>query len=84
MSVDCQDRVQDIGELVRNREYHIDPLAVADAIVRRIVWEDPPSEEMPAVDKASLPYRPPRLRGLVRVRRLVSPPPLAPRRALRA
>ena len=83
MSVICQDRIQDIGELVRSREYHVDPLAVADAIVRRIVWEAPPDVVPPAA-QVGRQRQPTRLRGLVRVRRLVSPPPLNPRTALRA
>ena len=83
MSVISQDRIQDIGELVRSREYHVDPLAVADAIVQRIVWEAPP-DLMPAADPVARQRQPTRLRGLVRVRRLVPPPPLAPRTALRA
>ncbi|HEY1522987.1 MAG TPA: hypothetical protein VGF70_08245 [Solirubrobacteraceae bacterium] len=83
MSVYCQEKVQGITELVRGHGYEVDPVAVADAIVRRIVWEDPPPDVMPA-DHAGPVRQPTRLRGLVRVRRLVSPPPLAPRTALRA
>jgi hypothetical protein len=82
VSVDCQDKVQGIAELVHGDGYEVDPVAVADAIVRRIVWEDPP-DELPLADRTGRPRQTTRLRGLVRVRRLVSPPPLTPRTALR-
>jgi hypothetical protein len=83
VSVDCQDKVQGISELVRGHGYEVDPIAVADAIVRRIVWEDAPPDVVASADQTGVPHQPTRLRGLVRVRRLVSPAPLAPRTALR-
>jgi hypothetical protein len=70
--VDCQDNVQAIGQLVRSQDYDIDPVAVADAILRRFTWDDLPGAELATVEAGHDP-RPPRLRGLVRVRRLGSP-----------
>jgi hypothetical protein len=81
MSVDCQDRIQDLSELVRSREYRVDPVAVADAILRRIVWEDVP--EVAVADAEACRPQPPRLRGLVRVQRLV-PAPMTPQARLSA
>jgi len=83
VSVYCPDRVQGISERVRSSDYEIDPVAVADAIVARMVWQEVPDMASLAADTDPEPHST-RLRALVRVRRLVSPPPLTPRTALRA
>jgi hypothetical protein len=72
VSVDCQDKVQALGQLVRSHDYDVDPVAVADAILRRFTWDDLPEAELPTAE-AGHDRRPPRLRGVVRVRRLASP-----------
>jgi hypothetical protein len=82
VSITCQDRVQGLGERVRFGDYQVDPEAVADAIVRRIFWEDVPAvEDVPDVLSVSAIADPgprsPRLRGLVRVRSLVTPSQLS-------
>jgi hypothetical protein len=58
--------------MVRSRDYEIDPVAVAEAILRRFTWDDLPEPELPTAE-AGADHRPPRLRGLVRVRQLGSP-----------
>lgn len=83
VSVYSPDRVQGISELVRSSDYEIDPVAVADAMVRRMVWHEVPDVLSLPADREPEP-QPTRLRALVRVRRLATPSPLAPRTALRA
>lgn len=82
MSVDTQLRVRELTELVRCGEYEVDPAAVAEAMLSRMVWDDVPDLTADAAP-AERPRRPPRLRGLIRVRRLVARPipPGAPLRA---
>lgn len=72
MSLDCQDRVREITEQVRAGQYTVDPRVVAGAIVSRLVWDDVP-EILPVVGDGPGPRRvdPPRLRGLIRVGKLV-------------
>ncbi len=73
MSVITQDRAREIAERVQADGYEIDPTVVAQAMISRLVWEDVPDlDRLPRAGAEQ--RRPPRLRGLVRARRLIAAP----------
>jgi hypothetical protein len=71
MNPRCEDKLQRIAEQIRNQEYQIDPVAVADGLLRRVRWDDVPEIEalMPPVRQRQRILR---LRNFLRTRRLVS------------
>jgi Anti-sigma-28 factor, FlgM len=73
MSIATQDRVREIAEQVQGGQYEVDPAVVAQAIVGRLVWDDVPDLTPPSTGEPRR-RQPPRLRGLVRVRRLIAGP----------
>lgn len=85
MTTQCQGKLQDIAERVREGRYEIDPAAVAEAVVGRMSWDldlgAGAPEQADPVPATARPSGRPRLRGIVR---LGGPPTLAASRLSRA
>jgi hypothetical protein len=73
MNVASQDRVRELSQLVSSGEYEVDPADVAEAMVSELIWNNVP-DLTELIHAGAFRRRSPRLRGLVRVRRLVDGP----------
>jgi hypothetical protein len=71
MSVESEDRVKRIAELIGSQKYQVDSVAVADSLLRRVRWDDVPDIE-PLLPRERRWRRILRLRGCARVRRLAT------------
>jgi hypothetical protein len=73
MSVASQPKVREITELVGSGEYEVDPVTVAEAMVSRMVWDDIP-DLTPWITAGTRRRQQPRLRGVVKLRRVIAGP----------